>query len=91
MAGNETAASDQLNDHQAATRSLTHLPVQALVDLEVQLRAVALATGAKLPGKIDWLHLHAHRLRQRHFFLTRDNAILKIAGELAGIGVIVIA
>jgi hypothetical protein len=34
---------------------------QAVIDLERQLRAVALATGAKLPGETDWLHLHAHR------------------------------
>ena len=48
-----------------------------------------LATGAKLPGEVDWLHLHAHQIQHRNFFLTRDNAILKIAEELAQVGIVV--
>jgi hypothetical protein len=64
---------------------------QAVVDLERQLRAVALATGANLPGETDWLHLHAHRIQHRDFFLTRDKAILRIADELAHVGIIVVA
>jgi hypothetical protein len=63
---------------------------QAVVDLEIQLRAVALATGAKLPGATDWLHLHAHRIQGRDLFLTRDDAILRIADELASVRIVVL-
>ncbi len=63
---------------------------QAVIDLERQLRAVALAIGAKTPGNTDWLHLHAHRIQRRDFFLTRDKAILQIADELADVGIVVI-
>jgi hypothetical protein len=34
--------------------------------------------------------LHAHRIQRREFFLTRDKAILKIADELAGVGIVII-
>lgn len=36
----------------------------------------------KLPGSIDWEHLHGHHLANRDVFLTWDKPVLRLASEL---------
>lgn len=65
---------------------------QAIIDLEVEMRAIhASGQGPVPPERDDWLLMHAHAVYFRDYFLTRDGGILRLADELADVGITVLA
>jgi hypothetical protein len=62
---------------------------QAMEDLRVAVSLAHVPGEEPIPGGVDWMHLHAHMIQGRDYFLTWDKPILRLRDRLAELGVIV--
>lgn len=56
---------------------------QRFLDLQEALQSSWQPSAGKAPDARDWSHLHAHAIKRRHLFVTRDGPLLELTALLA--------
>ncbi|HWG56964.1 MAG TPA: hypothetical protein VNT58_10630 [Gaiellaceae bacterium] len=56
---------------------------QRFLDLQEELQLTWRPSSGKPPDARDWSHLHAHAIKRRHLFVTRDVPLLELVEVLA--------